>query len=370
MARAVELALKGRPATAPNPCVGAVLARGSDILAEGYHRRYGGPHAEVECLRQASERGADTEDATLYVTLEPCNHHGKTPPCTEAILAARIPEVMVGATDPNPDVAGGGVERLRDAGVRVTTGVLEPACLELIEDFMVWKTTDLPFTTLKLAATLDGRIAPRGGRRQAISCAESWADVQQYRAWAQAVLVGGNTLSLDNPSLTRRDVHGDETDDQPLAVVVTSSLPDPDADLALIARRPEQTVLLTTPEAEKSLRADELRAKGVRVWALPTHSTPGQPTGRDLRQGLVRLRAELNVHRILCEGGGQLASSLLEQGLTHEFVLYLAPRALADNTATPLLTGRSVADMAEALHFRIAHHHALGRDLKLVLKPE
>ena len=370
MARAVELALRGRPATAPNPCVGAVLARGDEILAEGWHRSHGGPHAEVECLARAREQGVGTENATLYVTLEPCNHHGKTPPCTEAILAARVPEVVIGAADPNPEVAGGGMERLRDAGVRVRAGMLESRCRELIEDFLVWKTTDLPFTTLKLASTLDGRIAPRGGRRQPISCAASVADVQQYRTWAQAVLVGGNTLSLDNPSLTRRDDSGREAPNQPLAVVVTSSLPDPDADLALIARRPGQTVLLTTPGAEASERADRLRDKGVRVWSLPVFSTPGQPAGRDLRQGLIRLRAELGVHRLLCEGGGQLASSLLEQGLTHEFVLYLAPTALADDSATPLLTGRSVTDMADALNFTIALHRPSGTDLKLVLKPE
>ncbi|MGE4553321.1 MAG: bifunctional diaminohydroxyphosphoribosylaminopyrimidine deaminase/5-amino-6-(5-phosphoribosylamino)uracil reductase RibD [Desulfovibrionaceae bacterium] len=379
MARAVALARLGRPATAPNPCVGAVLADETGrILAEGWHERFGQPHAERNCLAQARERGVDPSQATLYVTLEPCNHHGKTPPCTDAVLAARIPRVVVGCADPNP-AAQGGPDRLRAAGVEVVVGVLEDDCRELIEDFTLWKSSDLPFVTLKLAATLDGRIAPRLGRRQAVSGPASFADVQRLRAATQAVLVGGGTLTLDDPSLTRRAPTGkpadgqpdDHPDDQPLAVVVTGSLPGPDSDLTLLTRRADQTVLLTGEAAAASALTRPLTARGVRVWGLP--AAPGGPDGPgrglDLRAGLARLRADLGVHRVLCEGGGRLATSLLDAGLVHEFILYLAPRILGDDSATPLATGRACPDMAQALGFTIRRVSRSGEDLKIELRP-
>lgn len=366
MARAVELARSGRPATIPNPCVGAVLANAKgDILAEGRHEYFGGLHAERNCLASAKQLGLDLSRATLYVTLEPCNHYGKTPPCTNAVLEARIPRVVVGCTDPNP-MAQGGLDRLRAAGVEVTVGVLEDDCRELIEDFTLWKTSDLPFITLKLAATLDGRIAPHGGHRQAVSGPESLADVQRLRAMTQAVLIGGTTFTLDNPSLTRRDVQGRELADQPLAVIVTRHLPDPDEPLVLLACRAAVTVLLTGRAEAHSDRARALTKKGAHVWGLPPSS---DGPGLDLRAGLVRLRAEAGVYRVLCEGGGRLAGSLLTAGLVHEFILYLTPRLLGDAGATPLASGRSCTDMAQALGFTFRRVTRCGEDLKLELRP-
>ena len=194
MARAVELALQGRGATAPNPCVGAVLAREGVILAEGFHTRFGAPHAEIECLNTARAQGIDPAGCDLYVTLEPCNHLGKTPHCTRAVLESRVARVAVGARDPNPDVAGGGIEFLRRHGVTVEVGVLEQDCRELIDEFVLWKTSPRTWNILKLAVTLDGRIAGPKGLPEPVSCEASRLAVHRLRARVQAVLVGGKTL--------------------------------------------------------------------------------------------------------------------------------------------------------------------------------
>ena len=159
MLRAARLALRGRGSTAPNPCVGAVLAHNELIVAEGWHKAFGGPHAEVECLADARSKGVDASACTLYVTLEPCNHQGKTPPCTKAILEAGIKRVVIGCVDPNPHVAGGGSEVLRAAGVEVIIGVQQALCLDLIDEFRIWQGTARPYSILKMAATLDGKIA-------------------------------------------------------------------------------------------------------------------------------------------------------------------------------------------------------------------
>lgn len=378
MARAVELARRGRGPTAPNPCVGAVLVRDGQEVAHGWHERFGGPHAERRCLAHAREQGVDPSRCTLYVTLEPCNHHGKTPPCTEAVLEAGIPEVVVGALDPNP-VAQGGAERLEQAGVRIRTRVLEQQCLDLIRDFRLWQSTDRAYCILKMAATLDGRIAARSGRPEPVSSPESFSDVHRLRGLAQAVLVGGSTFLGDDPSLTCRLADMDQptgstapslydqqliNDEQPYAVVLTSRLPGADCELQLIRKRPRQTIFWTTEQAAASETARALEDIGVRVWALPQQGPTLQ-----IQEGLRRLRQELNGHYLLCEGGGQLATSMLEQGAADEFVLYLAPRFLGDAQAAPLGAGRHCETMAQAMDLRLGRCEPSGPDLKLTYYP-
>ncbi|WP_022661291.1 bifunctional diaminohydroxyphosphoribosylaminopyrimidine deaminase/5-amino-6-(5-phosphoribosylamino)uracil reductase RibD [Paucidesulfovibrio longus] len=372
MDRAMELARLGRGPTAPNPCVGSVLVRGGEIVAQGRHRRFGGPHAERECLADARAKGVDPSLCTLYVTLEPCNHHGKTPPCTEAVLEARIPRVVVGALDPNP-VAQGGAERLREAGVDVLTGVRERECLDLIRDFSLWRTSDRAYCILKMASTLDGRIAARTGRPEAVSSPESFQDVHRLRALADAVIVGGNTFLQDDPSLTCRlagqtDAPSPEkmnNDEQPYAVVLTTRLPGTDCDLQLIRKRPHQTIFWTTEEAAESDTARALEEIGVRVWGLP-HRGPAL----EIAAGLTRLHRELGAHYALCEGGGRLAMRMLEQGCADEFVLYLAPRALGDERGVPLLAGRDCSSMAQALNLRLGRCEPSGPDLRLTYYPD
>ncbi len=364
MLRAVELARRARGTAAPNPCVGALLAQGGEIVARGWHTACGQPHAEVECLADAKAKGVDPADCDLYVTLEPCNHFGRTPPCTEAVLAAGIKRVFVGAADPNTAVAGGGMERLREAGVEVIEGVAGQACQDLIADFRVWNATGRPYLHCKLAATLDGRIATRTGHSRWISGPESRVEVHALRADCGAVIVGGETFRADDPQLTARLEHG-QPERQPLAVVVTSRLPGADEDFHLLRQRPGDTVFWTTAESADSDAARALRDLGCAVWGLERTGD-----GLDLAGGLARLRAEHGVWRVLCEGGGRLALSFLASGLMDELWLFIAPKILGDESARPLFAGRAPETMDQALGLRIADTSRHGEDVRLTLRPK
>ncbi|MBI4805522.1 MAG: bifunctional diaminohydroxyphosphoribosylaminopyrimidine deaminase/5-amino-6-(5-phosphoribosylamino)uracil reductase RibD [Desulfovibrio sp.] len=363
MARALELARQGKGSTAPNPCVGAVLVRDGAIVAEGWHERHGGPHAEVNCLYDAAAKGVEPSRCTLYVTLEPCNHHGKTPPCTQAVLSAGIKKVVVGCADPNPKVEGGGADFLRQRGVDVTVGVLELACQDLIADFSVWQFTPRTYNILKMAATLDGRIASRSGHSAWVSGPESRAQVHDLRTRVDAVIVGGATLRKDNPQLTARS-ETQQIDRQPLAVVVTSLLPEPSAALTLLRERASQTIFWTDLANSVSVRAEALREMGVRVWELPS-------TGErlDLAAGFALLRSEAHCYTTLCEGGGRLALSLATQGLMDEFLYFLAPKVLGDAKAIPVFSGASVESMDQALRLRLSDVRPSGQDLLLTYMP-
>jgi len=372
MRRAAELALRGRGATAPNPCVGAVLVKDGAVVAEGWHKTHGGPHAEVECLADAASKGIDAAACTLFVTLEPCNHQGKTPPCTQAVLKAGVKRVVIGCGDPNQDVTGGGVEALRAAGVDVTVGVEEALCRDLIDEFITWKTTSRTYNILKMASTIDGKIAARGGRPQSVSGPQSQQDVHRLRSQVQAVIVGGNTFYGDNPQLTCRL----ETETpglpqgvcQPLAVIVTSKLPKAYSNYTILRQRPQQAVFWTSEYSAKTPLADELRERGTHIWGLPELSgSTGH--GLNFAPAFERLRQELSAHITLCEGGGHLALSLCRQGLVDEFVLYLAPRVLGDAEGKSLFAGEAVQTMEQALPFRLAHTVSCGEDLKLTYKP-
>ncbi len=419
MREAIAHARRGRWRAAPNPTVGAVLVRGGQVVARGYHTACGMPHAEVECLRDAAANGVDPAACTLVVTLEPCNHHGKTPPCSQAVLHAGIRHVVVGMADPNP-VARGGAEFLRQHGVRVDMGVCEQDCRDLVADFVTWKKTDLPYVILKLASTLDGRIATRAGHSQWISCAASRRRVHAIRAGVGhaggAVLVGGGTLFADNPLLTARcgifsdsassasggeTCSGDAPRRQPLAVAVTSHMDEVASragDLALLQQRATDAIFWTTEAAAASPAADTVRATGARVWGLPVaagvnvsgasddsrvsgdsgksgesvnagETVATGAAGLDLRAGLARLRAEAGCLYVLCEGGGQLGLSLLEAGLVHEFELHLAPKVLGDNAARPLFDGRAPLRMDDALGLRVAATAPSGDDIIVTLRP-
>ncbi len=369
MARALELAERGRWAAAPNPCVGAVLTLDKRIVAEGWHTAYGRPHAEVEAIRDARAKGVDLRRCTLWVTLEPCNHHGKTPPCTQAVLEAGIPEVVVGCPDPNPDVSGGGAAFLQSRGVRVRQGVLEAECRALIADFLVWKFSRRPFVFLKLAATLDGRIATRTGHSQWISGPEARREVHALRRRVQAVLVGGETFRQDDPQLTHRLGDG-ETHPQPLALVASTRLPDPKAGALpyLLRERPHETIFLCPESVAADASAEALRGLGCRVWGLPPLG--GGQGGVDLEPALQRLFGELTCHYLLCEGGGGLGLHLLQAGLVDEFRLYLAPKILGDAAARPLFAGRAPETMDQALGLRLHAMGQSGEDLRLTLRPQ
>ena len=365
MHEAIDLAEKGRWHACPNPTVGAVLVRDGQIVARGWHHAAGEDHAEVDCIKDAASRGINPAECTLVVTLEPCCHQGKTPPCTEAVKAAGIKKVVVGLADINP-VACGGACQLRECGVEVIEGVCEQECRDLVADFLIWQQHKRPYVMLKMAATLDGRIATRKGQSKWISCDKSREEVQELRAGiglcGGAILVGGGTFRTDNPQLT---VRGENAGAQPLACVLTSRLPQPDADFHLLKDRPEQTVFMVSPAAAASTTAKALRDIGVRVLALG----PGMHGGPDFPNLLRTVWEELHCPYMLCEGGGHLALSLLEAGLVDDFRLHLAPMILGDEDALPLFSGRAPLSLEEALRMRVNNTHLCGDDIHIHLRP-
>ncbi|WP_319469166.1 bifunctional diaminohydroxyphosphoribosylaminopyrimidine deaminase/5-amino-6-(5-phosphoribosylamino)uracil reductase RibD [uncultured Pseudodesulfovibrio sp.] len=364
MARAIELARRGRGPTAPNPCVGAVLVSNDTVVAEGWHTRVGELHAERECLADARDKGINPQGMTMYVTLEPCNHHGRTPPCTEAIIEADIARVVIGTRDPNP-VAAGGIEKLVEHGINVESGILEQDCKDLIADFLLWQTSHSPYNIIKMAATLDGKIASRFRKPEPVSCPESFRKVHELRSQVGAVVIGGGTFHADNPSLTCRLDKLPEGFTQPYAVIVTSRLPENPEDFTLLSSRPERTIFMTTEDAARSDLADGLRKRGTRVWPLP-----GESGCLNLSSGFERLRYELGCHYTLCEGGGQFAMTCIEQGLADEIVHFVTPRVLGDNSAPAAYSGREDVPMADAVNFRISRLEATGTDIMLTLRPE
>lgn len=365
MAKAITLARRGRFAVCPNPMVGALLLDGAKIVAQGYHTRAGAPHAEIECLRDAGLRGVDARGKTMVVTLEPCRHYGKTPPCVDALLEAGIGGLVYGAHDPNPDAAGG-AEILAQRGIAVAGPVLEQECNDLLAEFRIWMATGRPYVILKLASTLDGRIATRTGHSQWVSSEGSRQAVQKFRAGigdaGGAILIGGGTFRSDNPALTAR---GGGMKRQPLACILTSRLPMPGADFKLLHERPQEVIFFASPAAAASTTADSLRKTGCKVFAL----------GPDARQkpdfaAMFRfLRQEMGCYYVLCEGGGHLALSLLEAGFMDEFHLHMAPIILGDADARPLFEGRMPLNINDALGLRLCAANIRHGDLHVILRP-
>lgn len=310
MARAIEVGRGGDPS--PNPHVGAVVADGEQVVAEAFHEAAGLDHAEIAVLRAAGDKA---NNKTLYVTLEPCNHEGRTPPCVDAILAAGIKRVVVGCKDPNPHVPGGGIDRLRASNVEVTVGVLEKEAKQLIKPWTKYITEGAAYLSLKLAVSLDGRIATRTGASKWITCPESRTRVQSLRAAHDAVMVGINTVISDDPRLTVRDVPGRS----PVRCVVDSKLRLPTNTQLVATAREVPTCVITTPEASRAV-AEALEDMGVAVIRVPATAE-----GRcDMYHALRELAAR-EVVSVVCEGGAELAGSLLAAGLPDEMHVFVAP---------------------------------------------
>ena len=318
LARALELAAKGVGRTSPNPAVGAVIVRNGRVIGEGFHRRAGSPHAEIEALRRVNGTARGT---TMYVTLEPCSHYGRTPPCADALIAAGITRVVVGMVDPNPLVRGRGLRRLRRAGIEVKTGVLKDACERINEDFACFVRTGKPFVMVKLAASLDGRIATANGDSQWISGEHSRRLVHELRNRVDAVMVGAETVRTDNPQLTCRIRGGRD----PLRVILDGRLRlDPQA---RVCTQPSKatTVVFTTQEHAQTKRAAVLGEQGVEVVGL---------AGTDGRVPLLPLLHELGrrgVKSVLIEGGGQVAATALRERVVDKVLFFYAPLLLGSD---------------------------------------
>ena len=387
MARALELAARGLASTHPNPRVGCVLARDGRILAEGWHERAGGPHAEVAALAALPEGAA--AGCTAYVTLEPCSHHGRTPPCAQALIAARVAHVVYAVRDPDPRVAGGGARALAAAGIRVEEGLLAQEAEQINAGYMKRMRQGLPFLRLKLAQSLDGRTALAGGESRWISGAAARADVQQWRARSSAVLTGIGTVLADDPRLTVRP--GGPGVRQPLRVVLDSRLrlppsarllepaaapgtlraagtapgiegaPAPQGQAAPAQAFVDPGVLVLTASQDQAAIA-ALSARGVRVQSVPG------PEGRLSLVAALAALAREGINEVLAECGAVLGGALLAAGLVDELLVYVAPVLLGPQ-ARPLVVLPEPASLAAAPRFECIEQQAIGADLRLRLRP-
>ena len=343
MQRALRLARRGEQWVSPNPMVGAVIVKGDRIIGEGYHEQFGGPHAEINALRQARE---PVRDAIIYVTLEPCSHHGKTPPCVEALLDRRPARVVIGSSDPNPLVAGRGIAALRRAGIDVTVGVLEQACRELNEKFFKFITTGLPFVTLKFAQTVDGRIASVTGHSRWISSPASRSFAHRLRSTHDAILVGTGTVAADDPELTVRHVKGRN----PLRVVVDSRLRLPREAKILQEQEKARTIIATTrPAAPEKLC--QLQEQGLETIFVDGLTGTDGSCRVDLTQ-LLRELGKRQIASVLVEGGSAIITSFLQEKLADRLVIIVAPKILGRGIEAVADLGNQTMDEATRLSFR------------------
>jgi diaminohydroxyphosphoribosylaminopyrimidine deaminase/5-amino-6-(5-phosphoribosylamino)uracil reductase len=352
MIRAIKLARRALGKTSPNPAVGAVIVKDGKIVGEGYHRAAGKPHAEIEAIRNA---GSDARGADLYVTLEPCNHHGRTPPCTEAICEAGITAVWYGMDDPNPGVLGGGASMLKDAGIKVTGSVLEDRCRSLNEIYITNVKLQRPFVFLKLAMSLDGRIATRTGHSQWITSEKSRAKVHRLRDRVSAVMVGIGTVLADDPSLTTR-LPGRKGRDA-IRVVADSNLRTPPAAKIVDSSSSSGLIIGTRENPPLDLRL-HLEKKGVKVV---TTSGKERVDLNDLLSSLYRI----GITSILIEGGGQLAWGALEAQVVDRCLFFYAPMIIGGVSAPTGIKGTGIETLDEAPRLMGVKSSRVGPDLLL-----
>jgi diaminohydroxyphosphoribosylaminopyrimidine deaminase/5-amino-6-(5-phosphoribosylamino)uracil reductase len=353
MRRAIRLAERGRRTAAPNPWVGCVLVRDGRSVAEGFHRRAGEPHAEAHALAAA---GALAHGSTAYVTLEPCAHFGRTPPCVDGLIEAGVRRVVVGVLDPDPRVAGRGVARLRDAGIQTQLEVCADEAAASLEPYLYQRRTGLAYCVLKSAMSLDGRTAAADGSSRWITGALARADAHGLRAESQAIIVGSGTALADLPALTVRDVQ-DVPDRQPLRVLLDGHGRVPPRG-PLFDTRLAPTLVVTSAFTDAH-RRDEWLAAGAEVTEIPTDAT-----GRLQPRGVLELLARRGVLQALLEGGATTAGAFVGAGLVNRLVLYVGGRTLGDS-GQPLLAGPGPRTMAEASRWQLSGLKQLGPDARL-----
>lgn len=365
MKLALQLAAAALGQTSPNPVVGAVVVRDGELVGMGAHLRAGEPHAEVHALRMAGEKAAG---AVLYVTLEPCNHHGKTPPCTEQIIAAGIRKVVVGCRDPHPLVQGSGIARLRSAGLEVVVGVCEEEARRLNRFFFKWAETGRPFVTVKTAATLDGKLAAYTGDSRWVTGEAARRQVHRMRREHDAVMVGINTVLQDDPQLTVRLGQGNK---QPLRVVVDSQLRLP-LDCRLVRDGEAPTLIFTTAGSPEEKRA-RLQELGVEVAVVPAAPSPdgksGEPAMRVDLAAAMRELGKRGVTSVLAEGGGTLNFALLERRLVDQVVAFIAPKLIGGRQAPTPFDGTGWPEMAAAVRLVDVRMEQVGEDYCLIGTP-
>lgn len=348
MKRAIKLAKRAVGRTSPNPLVGAVVVKDGRIISQGYHRRAGMPHAEIEALKAAGERamGAD-----LYVNLEPCNHFGRTPPCTQAIIEAGLSRVFIGMPDPNPNVKGGGIEYLKAHGIKVEVGILEDECRRLNEVFIKYVTSGMPFIILKLAASLDGKIALANGESKWITNEKSRKFVHRLRNRVDAVLVGIGTVLKDDPRLTARLLGAKN----PIRIVLDTYLRIPLSAKVLNPDLPSRTIIATGLEVPKN-KIKQIEQKGTQVIpiGLKDHVI-------DLKELLLKLGKQ-EITSILIEGGSSVATSFLKEKLVDKFYFFYAPKIIGGHYSIPMIGGRDINSMGQIIHLKDINIRRFGED--------
>ena len=354
MRTALSLASRGIGCTRPNPPVGALIVKGTRAVGAGYHRRAGGDHAEIGALKTARGKA---RGATLYVTLEPCCTHGRTPPCTDAIIRSGIRRVVVAIRDPNPAHKGRGLRILRRAGIKVTTGVCEEQARILIAPFAKWITTGMPFLTLKLAVSLDGKIADARRQSRWITSARARSAVNCLRQRVDAVLVGSGTVEADNPSLLplgRRST--------PLFRIVADSAGRLSPRVRLLNDGHAGQTIIATTRCCSSGRERRLSLKGATVWRLPARS------GRVSPRHLLERAGSAGILHVLCEGGGELAGSLIGEGLVDEFLFFIAPRIIGGRHSVDSVGGHGW-NLESCPHLKFMEVRKVGVDLLVRAAP-
>lgn len=350
MSEAIRLAEKGLYTTSPNPRVGCVIVKNGEIIGRGWHEKAGLPHAEINALKQAA---TEVKGSTVYVTLEPCCHHGRTPPCTDALINAGIAKLIIAMQDPNPLVAGKGIQQLRTAGIEVQYGLLEAQANQLNIGFVSRMVRQRPWIRVKIAASLDGKIALANGKSQWITGEAARTDVHRSRARSCAILTGINTIKHDDPELSVRHV---QTTRQPLRVILDNRL-----EITTNAKVLQKTGSLIFTTLQDSEKIQSLMEKGAQVIVLPS------PTGKlDLAEVMSKL-AEFELNEILVEAGSTLNGALIESRFVDEIIIYCAP-ILLGNSAQSMLNLPELTSLAQKWKLEITEIGKVGCDIKITAK--
>ncbi|MFL0196795.1 bifunctional diaminohydroxyphosphoribosylaminopyrimidine deaminase/5-amino-6-(5-phosphoribosylamino)uracil reductase RibD [Clostridium sp. WILCCON 0269] len=351
MKMALDLALKGEGFVNPNPQVGAVIVKEGKIVGKGYHEFYGGPHAEVYALREAGEKAVN---ADMYVTLEPCSHYGKTPPCVEAIANSGIKKVVIALKDPNPLVSGRGIELLRNKGIEVVTDVLEKEALAVNEIFIKYITEKLPFVILKSAVTLDGKIATVTGESKWITCEESRNFVHHIRNRVMAIAVGIGTILLDDPLLTTRL---EKKCKSPTAVILDSKLRIP-PNCKIFNTLNHRRIIIACTEEHNITRRREIESMGIDVEVCPKDES-----GYIDLKYLIKKLGNLGIDSLLIEGGGTLNFSALDSQVVDKVVYFMAPKIIGGLNAKTSVEGKGVEDLNKAVKLKNINFSKSGEDI-------
>lgn len=356
MERALELAQRGKGKVNPNPMVGAVIVRNGKIIGEGWHEYFGGVHGEINAIQNVH---GDVEGADLYVTLEPCSHFGKTPPCIETIIKHKIHKVIIGMKDPNPLVCGKGIIALKQAGIEVESGILEKECKKSNEIFIKYITKKEPFVVMKSAVTLDGKIASYTGDSKWITDEKSRFAVHKIRNDVMAVMVGVGTVISDNPFLTARVENGKD----PIRIVVDSTLRIPENSHVLELDKNQRCIIATSNEADKE-KKQRLQNRGIEIIETPTIEKKV-----DLKY-LMKQIGKMGIDSILLEGGGELNFSAVQEKIVDKFIYFIAPKLIGGRTAKTSLEGNGFRQMKEAVSLKDIEIYKLQNDVLITAYPQ